>query len=59
MQRVSAAVVKVLDQTATREAFERLGAEVIKSTPEEVTRRLRDDLVKWRKVQKQTGITLD
>jgi len=52
-------VVKVLDQTATREAFERLGAEVIKSTPEEVTRRLRDDLVKWRKVQKQTGITLD
>jgi len=59
VQRVYAAVVKVLDQTATREAFERLGAEVIKSTPEEVTRRLRDDLVKWRKVQKQTGITLD
>jgi len=57
--KVYIALIKVLDQSATRDAFDRLGAEVIKSTPEEVTRRLRDDLIKWRKVQKQTGITLE
>ena len=59
VNRVYVALLKVLDQAATREAFHRMGAEVIKSTPEELTRRLSADLVKWKKVQQQTGIKLD
>ncbi len=59
VNRVYAALLKVLDQPATRDAFNRLGAEVIKSTPEELTRRLGSDLAKWKKVQQQTGIKLD
>jgi tripartite-type tricarboxylate transporter receptor subunit TctC len=59
VQKVYTALIKVLDLPTTRDSFDRLGAEVIKSTPEEVTRRLRDDLIKWRNVQKKTGITLD
>jgi tripartite-type tricarboxylate transporter receptor subunit TctC len=59
VNRVHAALIKVLDQPATRDAFQRLGADVIKSTPEEVTRRVTNDLAKWRKVQQQTGIRID
>lgn len=59
VNRVYTALLKVLDQPATRDAFNRLGAEVIKSTPEELTKRLAIDLAKWKKVQQQTGIKLD
>jgi len=59
VNRVYTALLKVLDQPATRDAFNRLGAEVIKSTPEEFTRRLASDLARWKKVQQQTGIKLD
>jgi len=59
VNRVYAALLKVLDQPATRDAFNRLGAEVIKSTPDEVTRRITADLAKWKKVQQQTGIRID
>ncbi|HEX6004151.1 MAG TPA: tripartite tricarboxylate transporter substrate-binding protein, partial [Burkholderiales bacterium] len=57
--RVHAALVKVLGQSAVRETFNRLGAEVVKSTPEDVTRRLTTEIAKWRKVQQQTGIRID
>jgi tripartite-type tricarboxylate transporter receptor subunit TctC len=57
--RVHGALLKVLDQPAVREAFNRLGAEVVKSTPDEVTRRLTNEIAKWRKVQSQTGIRID
>jgi tripartite-type tricarboxylate transporter receptor subunit TctC len=57
--RIHAALVKVLDQPAVRETFSRLGAEIIKSTPEEATRRITNDLAKWRKVQQKTGIKID
>jgi tripartite-type tricarboxylate transporter receptor subunit TctC len=59
VNRVYTALLKVLDQPATRDVFNRLGAEVIKSTPEEVTRRISGDLAKWKKVQQQTGIRID
>jgi tripartite-type tricarboxylate transporter receptor subunit TctC len=59
VSRVQAALVKVLEQPATRQAFNRLGAEVIKSTAEEATRRITNDLAKWRKVQQKTGIKID
>jgi tripartite-type tricarboxylate transporter receptor subunit TctC len=57
--RIHAALVKVLDQPAVRETFGRLGAEIIKSTPEEATRRIASDLAKWRQVQQKTGIRID
>ena len=59
VHRVYTALLKVLDQPATRDAFTRLGADVIKSTPEELTKRMVTDLAKWKKVQQQTGIKLD
>jgi tripartite-type tricarboxylate transporter receptor subunit TctC len=57
--RIHAALVKVLDQPAVRETFGRLGAEIIKSTPEEATRRIASDLAKWRQVQQKTEIRID
>lgn len=59
VNRVYTALLKVLDQPATRDAFTRLGAEVVKSTPEELIKRMVSDLAKWKKVQQQTGIKLD
>ena len=59
VNRVYTALLKVLDQQNTRDAFTRLGAEVVKSTPEELTKRMVTDLAKWKKVQQQTGIKLD
>ena len=59
VNRVYTALLKVLDQQSTRDAFTRLGADVIKSTPDELTKRMIADLAKWKKVQQQTGIKLD
>ena len=59
VNRVYTALIKVLDQPATRDAFSRLGAEVVKSTPEELGKRVRDDYARWKRVQQQTGIRID
>jgi len=59
VMKVYDALTHWLDQPATRESFARLGAELIKSTPEETVRRIRDDLAKWTKVRKATNITLE
>lgn len=58
MAKLRAAMEKVLDDPKTRASFERLGAEVIKSSPEELARRVQQDLAKWMRVRKTTGITL-
>jgi tripartite-type tricarboxylate transporter receptor subunit TctC len=59
MTKLREAMVKVLDDTRTRQAFEKMGAEVIKGTPEEFVRRLQDDLAKWTRVRKETGIKIE
>ena len=59
VQKVYGAVVKAVELSATKEAFAKLGSEVIKSTPEELSARIRGDLEKWRKVQQKTGIVID
>ncbi len=59
VMKVYDALTHWLDQPATRESFARLGAELIKSTPEETVRRIRDDIAKWTKVRKATNITLE
>lgn len=59
VQKVYGSVIKAVDLPATREAFAKLGSDVIKSTPEETAARIRGDLEKWRKVQQKTGIVID
>jgi tripartite-type tricarboxylate transporter receptor subunit TctC len=59
VQKLRDGVTAVVAQPRTREAFEKLGAEVIKGTPQDFTRRLQEDLVKWARVRKETGIKLD
>jgi len=59
VMKVYEALTRWLDQPATRESFARLGAELIKTTPEETVRRVKDDLAKWTKVRKATNITLE
>lgn len=59
VQRIHAALVRVLDLPATREAFVRLGAEVMPSTPEAFSDRLRRDLANWRRVQDRLKLQLD
>ena len=58
VMKIYAALTDWLVQPATRESFARLGAEVIKTTPEEAARRIRDDVAKWTKVREATGISL-
>lgn len=57
--RVTAALVKVVEQPGTRDAFARLGAEAASSSTEEVTKRMVNDLARWKKVQQMTGLKLD
>jgi len=57
--KVSGALQKVLERPATRDAFARLGADVLKSTPDEFRQRLKGDLEKWVKLRKQTDIRIE
>ena len=57
--RLRDALNKVLDQPATRQSFERVGAEVRKTTPDEVARWLKRDYEKWVRIRKATGIKVD
>ena len=59
VNRIYSALLRVLELPSTRDAFNRLGAEVVSSTPEELSLKLSQDLMKWRKVQLQTGIRLN
>ena len=58
VMKIYEALSHTLDLPATRESFARLGADVIKTTPEEAARRIRDDVAKWTKVREATGISL-
>jgi tripartite-type tricarboxylate transporter receptor subunit TctC len=57
--KVQQALVQVLDRPATREAFAKLGADALKTTPEETRQRLRGDIEKWTKLRRQTGIRIE
>jgi tripartite-type tricarboxylate transporter receptor subunit TctC len=59
IQKLYAASVKVL---AAQDLIDRLagqGAEVAPSTPEQLTKLLADDLVRWAKIVKDSGATID
>jgi hypothetical protein len=51
--------LKTLALPATRDSFERLGAEVIPTTPAEFTRRLTADVAQWKRVREKTHIELE
>ena len=59
MLKVYDALLKTLALPATRDSFERLGAEVISCTPDEFTRRLTRDLAQWTRVREKTNIQLE
>ncbi len=59
VQKLRDAVDTVIAQPRTREAFERLGAEVVPGTAEEFTRRLQQDYARWVRIRKETGIRID
>ena len=59
VMKVHAALIKTLRIKATRDAFARLGAETLESTPEEFARFVRDDLAKWSKVVRDAHIKLE
>jgi tripartite-type tricarboxylate transporter receptor subunit TctC len=57
--KVHGALIKTLRQKATRDAFARLGAETLESSPEETTRFVKEDLAKWTRVVREAGIKLE
>ena len=59
VQKLRDAVDAVIAQPRTREAFEKLGAEVVPSTAEDFTRRLQQDYARWVRIRKETGIKID
>ena len=59
VQKLRDAVDAVIAQPRTREAFEKLGAEVVPNSADEFTRRLHQDLARWARIRKETGIKID
>jgi tripartite-type tricarboxylate transporter receptor subunit TctC len=57
--KVQAALIKTLRMKTTRDAFARLGAETLESSPEETARFVKDDLAKWTRVVREAGIKLE
>jgi len=59
VQKLRDAVDAVIAQPRTREAFEKFGAEVVPNSAEEFTRLLQQDLARWARTRKETGIKID
>ena len=59
VQKLRDAVDTVVAQPRTREAFEKVGAEVVRGTAEDFTRRLQQDYARWVRIRKETGIKID
>ena len=57
--KVHGALIKTLRTKATRDAFARLGAETLESSPEETARFVKEDLAKWTRVVREAGIKLE
>lgn len=59
VQKLRDAVDAVIAQPRTRQAFEKLGAEVQPGTADDFTRRLQKDYERWVRLRKETGIRID
>jgi tripartite-type tricarboxylate transporter receptor subunit TctC len=59
IQKLRNAIDAVIAQPRTREAFEKLGAEVGPNSAEEFTRGLQQDLARWARIRKESGIKIE
>ena len=59
VQKLRDAVDAVIAQPRTREAFDKVGAEVVANSAEEFTRRLQEDLARWTRIRKESGIKIN
>ena len=59
IQKLRDAVDTVIAQPRTRDAFEKVGAEVVRNSADEFTRRLQQDYARWQRIRKETGIKID
>jgi tripartite-type tricarboxylate transporter receptor subunit TctC len=59
VQKVYAALVKTLRQPATKQAFTRIGADVVESTPQDFEALLRAETVKWSKVVRAANVKVE
>ena len=59
VQKLRDAVDTAIAQPRTREAFEKLGAEVVANSADAFTRRLQQELARWTRIRKETGIRIE
>ena len=59
VQKLRDAIDTVIAQPRTRDAFEKVGAEVVRNSADEFTRRLQQDYARWQRIRKETGIKID
>lgn len=59
INKLNAEMVRILEIPRVRERFANDGAEIIGNTPEEFGRVIRNDIEKWKRVIKETGIKVD
>jgi tripartite-type tricarboxylate transporter receptor subunit TctC len=59
VKRVHAALLKTLRTPATRDAFAKVGADVIESTPEELDKLMKSENVKWNKVIRDAHVKVE
>jgi len=59
VRRLNAALVKALSTPAVIERFRALGVEVRPSSSEELASFIREDLAKWKRVVRETGLKLE
>ena len=59
VQKLRDAVDAVIAQPRTREAFEKVGAEVVTNSAEEFTRKLQEDYARWVRIRKETGMKIN
>jgi len=59
VQKLRDAVDAVIAQPRTREAFDKLGAEVVPNSADQFTRTLQEELARWVRIRKETGIKID
>jgi tripartite-type tricarboxylate transporter receptor subunit TctC len=57
--RIWKAAYDTLAQPSVRESFERLGSEPMRSTPEALATRMRNEIAKWTKVKQAVNIKLE
>lgn len=57
--KLHGALVKVLRLPATKESFQRIGADVLESTPQEFDKLMRSEMAKWSKVVREANVKVE